>query len=85
MKVWAQWYGGCNYRAPEHDEFEEFSSIKVARDVFWSRFSDSRFPCVSEEDAEMWVFTSDPTDGDYRYPDFSFRLGPRGGVIRSSC
>ncbi len=85
MKVWGQWYGGPNYRTPEYDEFEEFSSIKSAKWAFWSRFSDGYYPCVSEEDAEMFVFVTDPMESKDRYPDFSFKLGPRGGVRREVC
>lgn len=81
MKVWVQWYGGSSYRAPRDGEYEEFSSLKVAKDVFYSRFSDPYFPCVSEE-AEMYCFLEDPTESRDPYPDFSFTLGPRGGVRR---
>jgi len=85
MKVWVQWYGGSNYRSPEYDEFEEFSSIKSAKDAFWCRFYDNYYPCVDEECARMFVFTYDPFTVEDRYPDFAFRLGPRGGVVREHC
>lgn len=85
MKVWAQWYGGPSYRMPDYDEYEEFDSIKQAKFVFWCRDSDSRFPCVSMEEAEMFIFLTDPMESQDRYPDFSFRFGPRGGVIRCNC
>lgn len=85
MKVWVQWYGGPNYRMPAYDEFEEFSSIKAAKDAFWCRFYDNYYPCVSEEEAEMLVYKSDPFETKDRYPDISFTLGPRGGVRRSLC
>jgi len=83
MKVWTQWYGGSSYAAPRHGEYEEFSSVATAKWIFESRFSDRRFPCVSEEDAEMFVWVSDPTDAVDAYPDFSFTLGPRGGIRRN--
>lgn len=85
MRVWVQWYGGPNYRTPEYDEYEEFSSIKNAKWAFWSRFNDGYFPCVDEDTAEMFVFKYDPFTVTDRYPDFSFKLGPRGGVRREVC
>lgn len=83
MKVWTQWYGGNSYRAPEHGEYEEFSSISTAKWIFQDRFNDRRFPCVDEENAEMFVFLSDPSDSIDPHPDFSFTLGPRGGIRRN--
>ncbi len=32
-----------------------------------------------------FVFVTDPMESKDRYPDFSFKLGPRGGVRREVC
>lgn len=84
MKVWVQWYGGVNYAAPRHGEYEEFSSLAIAKDVFESRFSDRHFPCV-ENDATMLVYLQDPSEDRDPYPDYEYRVGPRGGIVRDRC
>jgi hypothetical protein len=84
MKVWTQWH--CpGYSAPY--DYEEFDSIAAAKDDFAGRVDDPYYPCVddSEDGAEMLVWVTDPTESNDPYPDFSFRFGPRGGVVRCHC
>jgi hypothetical protein len=98
--VWAQWYGGSSYVTPTRDDLEEFSSIRQARDIFWSRadgwdpVAQLGCPCVDTDDlsytnghgTEMWLFFKKPNIEDpYWYPDRILRIGPRGGVQEQIC
>lgn len=85
MKVWTQWWGGCNYAHPMRNDYEEFRSLKNAIANFQSRFTDTYYPCVSEVDATMLVWKYDPTNERDPYPDLEITLGPRGGIRRERC
>lgn len=80
MKVWAQWWGGHNYSRPY--DYEEFSSLSAAKEEFQYRFCSRRYPCVSESDANMLIYTYDPRHERDAYPDFELVRGPRGGTVQ---
>jgi len=83
MKVWGEWYGGSSYSVPETGrDTEEFESLKEAKSVFESRYSNwgGNTPVVDEQ-SEMWIFFVDPRTVDSPYPDRIIEFGPRGGVI----
>ena len=93
MRVWGIFHGGHNYSAMiTAKNVESFSSLKAAKDAFWSRTDfDPYYPCT-DETASMQIFFADPLTGDEAdddfvdcgYPDREITLGPRGG-IRCSC
>ena len=79
MRVYALWYGGPSYGAPEIVDREEFKSLASARRAYESRAEfDPYYPCV--EESEMQIFKSDPAKSTDPYPDLVLTMGPRGGV-----
>lgn len=82
MKVFAQFYGGSSYAAPDVDDVEEFQSLAAASDALRERIAgqDSYFPAVSD-DAQFTIFFYDPRGEFDAYPDRIIRRGPRGGMI----
>jgi hypothetical protein len=81
MRVYALWYGGSNYAAPEIKDREEFRSLRAAKAAFWRRADfDPYYPCVDKEGCTMEVYRTDPAGMADSYPDLIIKLGPRGGV-----
>jgi hypothetical protein len=86
VKVYALWFGGSSYSAPEvARDTEEFRSIKQAKRIFDCREdnSDGYTPCV--ESSEMQLFFSDPRESSDPYPDRIIRRGKRGAVLVERC
>ena len=80
MQTYMLWYGGPSYAVGGWDDIERFSSIKAARDAFWSRADfDPYYPCVENPEAWIWYRALPPQNGDL-YPDAVMTMGPRGGV-----
>lgn len=81
MKIWTQFHSS-GYGAPDFGEYEEFASIRQARQELQRRVSgnDLRFPNVGK-DASMVVWTRKP-DVDDRdpYPNFLLVVGRRGAI-----
>ena len=86
MRVYALWYGGSNYAAPEIKDREEFRSLQAAKDALWRRADfDPFYPCVDDEACEMQVYRTDPAELADPYPDLIIKLGPRGGIRVEAC
>lgn len=87
MTVYCQFWGGSNYACPWPDQWEEFDSLRAAKETFDERAhnEDYRFPCVDGAAAEMLIWCHNPGgpypfDMAHNYPDYRLALGPRGGV-----
>lgn len=80
-------HGGENYAAFDvhnQDDAETYSSLAAAKREFTFRAegNDRKFPCI--EGPEAWVFFGANVVGE-EYPDMTFHLGPRGGLIGNKC
>lgn len=86
MKYYAQFHGGYNYALPDHDDYEEFGTMKAAIEAFRKRVcgEDSRFPAC-DSTASMLVWDYDPRGSGDPYPTFRLSVGPRGGIVKRWC
>ena len=83
MNVTVQFDYGYNYAAPSGKHCERYGSIKEAKEVFSSRLDfDPRFPCVDSETSHMLVYFGLHKDVTDFYPDRSYAVGKKGGIIR---
>ena len=90
MIVYALWYGGSSYAAPDQfvrRDVERFGSLREARKTFAARADrDPHYPCVNtctptDGGPEMWIYFSDPFEIGDAYPDRVLAFGPRGGIV----
>jgi len=84
MRIYVQFF--CpGYSAPWPDQYDEYSSIKDAKDAFWRICNfDRRYPNVDPERAEFRVYFGPPAEQDCE-PDRIIRMGPRGGIRCERC